>query len=147
MWLKISSILRYFSHMKPPCGYLSNMWLLCRHYFSTLLSSRTSRWTYFRLVSVAALLPKRSSYLTRLRSPLNDAIASGSAGKELADDFMRLASLIRNASILPVQISMNGCAIRTSKCRKLSPRSASYSVSPVSFFGRALEICGDLSSS
>ena len=35
--------------------------------------------------------------LTRLRSPLDDVIASGSAGEVLADPFTRLTSLIRNA--------------------------------------------------
>ena len=37
------------------------------------------------------------SQLTRLRSPLDDLIGVGPAGKMLADDFMRSASLIRNA--------------------------------------------------
>ena len=37
------------------------------------------------------------SQLTRLRSPLEDVIASGSEGKMLADQFTRLTSLIRNA--------------------------------------------------
>ena len=37
------------------------------------------------------------SQLTRLRSPLDDVIASGPAGKVLADEFARLTSFIRNA--------------------------------------------------
>ena len=37
------------------------------------------------------------SQLTRLRSPLDDVIVSGPAGKTLADEFTRLALLIRNA--------------------------------------------------
>ncbi|KAH0828771.1 hypothetical protein J3R83DRAFT_3209 [Lanmaoa asiatica] len=37
------------------------------------------------------------SQLTRLRSPLDDVIASGPAGKELAAEFTRLTVLIRNA--------------------------------------------------
>ena len=41
------------------------------------------------------------SQLTRLRSPLDDVIASGPAGKALADEFTRLTSLIRNALDLP----------------------------------------------
>ena len=36
------------------------------------------------------------SQLTRLRSPLDDIIVAGPAGKTLADEFTRLASLIRN---------------------------------------------------
>ncbi|KAF8124578.1 CHAT domain-containing protein [Boletus edulis] len=36
------------------------------------------------------------SQLTRLRSPLDDVIVSGMAGKGLADEFIRLTSLIRN---------------------------------------------------
>ncbi|KAI9460424.1 TPR-like protein [Boletus coccyginus] len=35
--------------------------------------------------------------LTRLRSPLDDLVISGPAGKKLADDYMRVALLIRNA--------------------------------------------------
>ena len=35
--------------------------------------------------------------LTRLHSPLEDVISASSAGKQLADEFMRLASLIRDA--------------------------------------------------
>ena len=37
------------------------------------------------------------SQLTRLHSPLDSVIVCGSAGKSLADEFMRLSSLIRNA--------------------------------------------------
>jgi hypothetical protein len=37
------------------------------------------------------------SQLTRLHSPLDDFILSSPAGKTLADEFMRLAFLIRNA--------------------------------------------------
>ena len=37
------------------------------------------------------------SQLTRLRSPLDDVVASGSEGKILADEFSRLTSLIRDA--------------------------------------------------
>jgi CHAT domain-containing protein/tetratricopeptide (TPR) repeat protein len=37
------------------------------------------------------------SQLTRLHSPLDNVIVSGSAGKSLADEFMRLSLLIRNA--------------------------------------------------
>ena len=37
------------------------------------------------------------SQLTRLHSPLDNVIASGSAGRSLADEFMRLSLLIRNA--------------------------------------------------
>ena len=37
------------------------------------------------------------SQLTRLHSPLDDVIVSGPAGKTLADEFTRLALLIRNA--------------------------------------------------
>ena len=37
------------------------------------------------------------SQLTRLRSPLDDVVVSGPAGKTLADEFTRLALLIRNA--------------------------------------------------
>ncbi|KAH0827319.1 hypothetical protein J3R83DRAFT_3945 [Lanmaoa asiatica] len=37
------------------------------------------------------------SQLARLRSPLDDVIASGPAGKKLADDFIQLALLIRDA--------------------------------------------------
>ena len=36
------------------------------------------------------------SQLTRLRSPLDDVIVSGSEGKMLAEEFMRLTALIRN---------------------------------------------------
>ncbi|KAI9567996.1 CHAT domain-containing protein [Boletus coccyginus] len=54
------------------------------------------------------LLPVQSSYssngrsvfwtqLTRLHTPLDDLIASGPAGKSLADDYTRVALLIRNA--------------------------------------------------
>ena len=41
------------------------------------------------------------SQLARLRSPLDDAITTGPAGKTLADEFTRLASSIRNALNLP----------------------------------------------
>ncbi|KAH0827064.1 hypothetical protein J3R83DRAFT_4748, partial [Lanmaoa asiatica] len=41
------------------------------------------------------------SQLARLYSPLDDVIASGPGGKKLADDFMQLALLIRNALDLP----------------------------------------------
>ena len=37
------------------------------------------------------------SQLTRFHSPLDNVIASGSAGRSLADEFMRLSLLIRNA--------------------------------------------------
>ena len=37
------------------------------------------------------------SQITRLHSPLDSVIVSGSAGKSLADEFTRLSSLIRNA--------------------------------------------------
>ena len=39
------------------------------------------------------------SQLTRLRSPLDDAVVSSLAGKTLADEFTRLALLIHNALI------------------------------------------------
>jgi CHAT domain-containing protein/tetratricopeptide (TPR) repeat protein len=41
------------------------------------------------------------SQLTRLHSPLDDVIISGTAGKTLADEFARLALLISNALKLP----------------------------------------------
>ncbi|KAF8132850.1 hypothetical protein EV363DRAFT_1295667 [Boletus edulis] len=50
-----------------------------------------------------------SSQLTRFHSPLDDVIASGMEGKELATEFTPLSSLIPNALNSSVQINTNDC--------------------------------------
>ncbi|KAF8429907.1 CHAT domain-containing protein [Boletus edulis BED1] len=96
-WIRIAE---YFQHPTILLAYETSLRLLIQHLTALPSSPRhlvvlrdLSQWTRSQLVSGRGVF---WSQLTRLRSPLDDVIASGVEGKELANDFTRLASLIRN---------------------------------------------------
>ncbi|KAG6369248.1 hypothetical protein JVT61DRAFT_15554 [Boletus reticuloceps] len=88
---------------KPPSDYSSNTWPSYHHRLSTSSPAVDAFSVCLRRGSPAKAVELLEqgrrvfwSQLTRLRSPLDDVTTSGMERKELADDFTRLAFLIRN---------------------------------------------------
>ncbi|KAH0838884.1 hypothetical protein J3R83DRAFT_7311 [Lanmaoa asiatica] len=114
-WIRAAE---HFRHPTTPLAYDTYLRLLVHHLASlpslpqhlTILDNLTSSLAVdafsaclrhnFPISAVELLEQGRGvfwSQLARLRSPLDDVIASGPAGKKLADHFIQLAKLIRNA--------------------------------------------------
>ena len=100
--LAYETALRFLAHHLATLPSLPQHLVIFKRLTSSLAVNAFSACLYKRAPARAVELLEQGrgvfwSQLTRLHPPLEDLISTSPAGKELADEFTRLASLIRNA--------------------------------------------------